>query len=80
MPTPPSNAPDSLLMAGGLATAFRSIPQDEAVAVLTRHFGVAGTLTRLDTEKDDTFLVNGARGRHIAKFSNPDEDPREISL
>ncbi|MFG1201336.1 phosphotransferase [Xanthobacter aminoxidans] len=80
MPTPPSTAPDSLLMAGGLATAFRSIPQDEAIAVLTRHFGVAGTLTRLDTEKDDTFLVNGARGRHIAKFSNPDEDPREISL
>lgn len=80
MPTPPVPASTSLLMAGGLATAFRSIPPDEAVAVLTRHFGLSGTLTRLDTEKDDTFLVSGAQGRHIAKFSNPDEDPREISL
>ncbi|QRG07896.1 phosphotransferase [Xanthobacter dioxanivorans] len=79
MPTP-SHPPDRLLMAGGLATAFRSIPPDAAGAVLARHFGVSGTLTRLDTEKDDTFLVDGAHGRHIAKFSNPDENPREISL
>lgn len=80
MPSLPPRAPESLLMSGGLATAFRTISTDEAAAVLHRHFGLSGTMTRLDTEKDDTFLVDGAQGRHIAKFSNPDEDPREISL
>lgn len=71
----------ALLDAGGLATKFESIPNDEAVALLDRHYGIAGTLKRLDTEKDDTFLVTGADGaRFIAKISNPDEDPRELSL
>lgn len=71
----------NLLCAGGLATLFRSIPVDEALDVLDAHYGEIGTLRRLDTEKDDTFRLTAPRGeRFIAKFSNPDEDPAELSL
>ncbi len=71
----------ALLRVGGLATRFASIPEGEALALLSERYGLAGRLTRLDTEKDDTFLVVGADGqRVIAKISNPDEDPRELSL
>lgn len=71
----------NLLSAGGLATPFRSIAIDEALAVLDAHYGMAGTLRRLDTEKDDTFLLTTSQGaRFIVKFSNPDEDPDELSL
>ncbi|WP_423206612.1 serine kinase [Paracoccus yeei] len=71
----------NLLSAGGLATPFRSIPIDEALAVLNAHYGTAGTLRRLDTEKDDTFRLTTPEGdRFIVKFSNPDEDPAELSL
>lgn len=72
---------DALLGAGGLATRFASIPDGEALALLGDRYGIGGALKRLDTEKDDTFLVTGADGaRFIAKISNPDEDPRELSL
>lgn len=71
----------ALLDAGGLATKFQSIPNDEAVALLEAHYGITGTLKRFDTEKDDTFLVTAPDGaRFVAKISNPDEDPRELSL
>ncbi|MDF3904087.1 phosphotransferase [Paracoccus sp. AS002] len=71
----------NLLCAGGLATPFHSIPADEALAVLETHYGLTGTLQRLDTEKDDTFRLATPRGeRFIAKYSNPDEDPAELSL
>ncbi|UFM66622.1 phosphotransferase [Paracoccus sp. MA] len=71
----------NLLSAGGLATPFRSIPVEEALAVLDAHYGVTGTLQRLDTEKDDTFRLATPKGdRFIVKVSNPDEDPAELSL
>ena len=71
----------NLLRAGGLATPFRSIPADEALTVLGTYYNVAGTLKRLDTEKDDTFLLTTPTWeRFIVKFSNPDEDPNELAL
>ncbi len=70
-----------LLDAGGLATPFVSISDAEARELLETRYGISGSLKRLDTEKDDTFLVTGDDGaRFIAKISNPDEDPRELSL
>lgn len=76
----PSPAAFGLLAAGGLATTFRSISETDADGVLKARYGIAGTFRRLDTEKDDTFLVTAPDARYIAKFSNPDEDPREIDL
>lgn len=71
----------TLLEAGGLATKFSNIAEAEAARMLGEVFGIGGRLTRLATEKDDTFLIDCSDGvRRIAKFSNPDEDGREISL
>ncbi|RNF35283.1 phosphotransferase [Paracoccus methylarcula] len=70
-----------ILAAGGLATPFKSVPFSEALAVLGQNYGMSDLLSRLDTEKDDTFLVADPKGaRFIAKFSNPDENQAEISL
>lgn len=70
-----------ILTAGGLATPFKSVPFSEALDVLGRNYGVSDILSRLDTEKDDTFLAADPKGvLFIAKFSNPDENRAEVSL
>lgn len=70
-----------MLGSGGLATTFRSIPFEEASTVLRARYGIAGTFKRLDTEKDDTFLVSlDDDGKAIVKFSNPAENTDEVSL
>ncbi|MGU3492645.1 phosphotransferase [Xanthobacteraceae bacterium A53D] len=73
---------DVLMAAGGLAAPFERIDQVGLLALLAEHYDVApASLTRFDTEKDDTFLIRRADGPAIVlKVANPVEDMREISL
>ncbi|RVT81896.1 serine kinase [Rhodobacteraceae bacterium CCMM004] len=64
-----------------MAGAHTPLGVDEAQEILRAHYGREGTLTRFETEKDDTFRVTGADGRrHVLKISNADEDPAEVDL
>jgi hydroxylysine kinase len=66
---------------GGLAATYIGMQQAEALEHLRRQFSLDGHLTRLATEKDDTFRAECTDGRqYILKIANPSEDAAEISL
>ncbi|KAA8996911.1 phosphotransferase [Affinibrenneria salicis] len=71
----------SALAGNDLATEFISMPEQEAAQLARDHFGLDGRLTRLATEKDDTFrLTDSAGRRYILKIANPAEPYDEIAL
>jgi len=65
---------------GGLGAAYVSMSAEEAAELVRSEFEIDGQLTRLATEKDDTFRVDADASTYILKVANPSEDPREISL
>ena len=61
-----------------LATRPPEVPQAEVHALLARHYGLAGSLTRLTSERDlNLHLVAGAQG-YVVKFANRAE-PRAVT-
>ncbi|MFC3395390.1 phosphotransferase [Brenneria rubrifaciens] len=72
---------DITLAGHDLATGFVNMGEAEAVALARCHFGIAGQVRRLATEKDDTFRLTDAAGRqYILKVANPAEPIAEIAL
>lgn len=66
---------------GGLGGRHVRMPAAEASGLLLTSFGVQGELSRLSTEKDDTFVVNAAGGaKFILKITNPAEQPAELDF
>ena len=62
----------------GLAEPFTAVEPAEAVALLAERWGIAAVgLTRLETERDDTFRVSVAGGDVILKVAHPN-DPAEL--
>lgn len=61
-----------------LATRPPEVPQAEVHAFLARHYGLAGSLTPLTSERDlNLHLVTGAQG-YVVKFANRAE-PRAVT-
>jgi hydroxylysine kinase len=53
----------------------------EALGIVRRFYGLSGTLTRFETEKDGTFRLNAADGRqYVLKIANPSEKRSEIEF
>lgn len=64
-----------------LAAPFIRMQDDEAIGTALRHYGLAGRIERLATEKDDTFRLETEDGkRYILKIANPVEPRSEIDL
>ena len=66
---------------GGLAAGH--VPMEEAAVhrLLHDHYGIEGSLTRFETEKDDTFRVTRKNGeRLVLKIANPEETLEEIDF
>lgn len=65
----------------GLGSAHVRMTADEAAELVKRNYDLTGSLTRLDTEKDDTFKLTAGDGREaVLKVANPGEDIAEIDL
>lgn len=65
----------------GLAEPFTSVEPAAALAALGAHWGIeAGELTRLETERDDTFRVAVGSGDLILKIAHPNDPPELIDL
>jgi hydroxylysine kinase len=76
-----SSGTDTSTRDGGLEAAYTSMSEDEATDLVRTEFEIDGQLSRLATEKDDTFRVNAVDGRrYILKVANPSEDPLEVSF
>lgn len=74
---------DRVLAASAVGTRERSVDPDLVAAIVRDEFGLAGTLQRIATEKDDTFVLGragGAEGRQLVKVSSSYEDPLTVDL
>jgi hydroxylysine kinase len=66
---------------GGLAAGHVRMAEAEAERLAAQLYRETATATRLDTEKDDTFRLDGAGGRRlIMKVANPAEPRSEIAF
>lgn len=55
-----------------LTAAFSPLSDAAAASLLAQHYGLdAARMTRLATERDDTFVVTTPQGRLVAKFAHP---------
>lgn len=65
----------------GLSSAHVRMAADEAAEIVFCHYGFTGRLTRLETEKDDTFKLTADNNmKAILKVANPGEEIAEIDL
>jgi Ser/Thr protein kinase RdoA (MazF antagonist) len=65
----------------GLAEPFTAIEPARAMAALAEHWGIeARLLTRLETERDDTFRADTPDGVVILKIAHPNDPPALIDL
>jgi hydroxylysine kinase len=72
----PTHQPGDLLSAQHLR-----LEDAAAVIILATNFGlVDAEVTRLPTERDDTFRVRSGRGDHVLKVAHPDDDPLGVDL
>ncbi|MEU0498816.1 phosphotransferase [Mycobacterium sp. NPDC006124] len=65
----------SALESGGVA-----FPAERVAVELRRLYGLTGWLTRIATEKDDTFRLDGTRGRFLVKIAPASESARIVNL
>lgn len=76
-----SEAPTAAFGEGGLATGHIVMDDAEATDVVERVYGVSGVLTRVATEKDDSFRVSvDGNPRYVVKIANPHDPPEELDF
>ena len=68
---------ERLLEASGIEDAVAPLPEEVVARALSSDYGVAGRLTRIRTEKDDTFSLDSARGRLLVKVA-PAAEARQV--
>lgn len=75
------SAADSVMDGGGLSGVHTPMEVPEATELLHRVYGSDGELTRLPSEKDDTFKVeiNGAP-KYVLKVANPHDPDQELDF
>ncbi|WP_339114893.1 phosphotransferase [Thioclava sp. GXIMD2076] len=65
---------------GALSAACTRIEASKAAKLAQEIWGIEGQLTRLDTEKDDTFALISSGTKLIFKIANPAESAQELDL
>jgi hydroxylysine kinase len=71
---------DEVIVESAVAQQADPIDPGLVVAMLGRHYGLSGTLTRIATEKDDTFRLTTDGSTHLVKCSPSSEDPEIVDL
>lgn len=64
----------------GLGISPEPLPEDTVAQMLSGCYGLAGSLKRIATEKDDTFLLRSGENDFLVKISSPAEDPDIVNL
>ncbi|MGW4338273.1 phosphotransferase [Rhodococcus koreensis] len=78
--TPETSQFDSLMAASGLSAPTCPLDEQTALTALGEFYGFAGSLTRIPTEKDDTFILDGDDDRLLVKISGAQEPPGVVNL
>ncbi|MBF6129632.1 phosphotransferase [Nocardia brasiliensis] len=71
---------DALMAASGLSGATRPLNERTVRAALRQYFGRSGHLTRIPTEKDDTFVFDDGAERLLVKVSGAQEATSVVHL
>lgn len=67
--------------AAELSEACHPVGSEEAEEIAERLYGVRGSATRFETEKDDTFLLDCAgQGEFVLKIAHPSERMKELDF
>ncbi|HEY6497696.1 MAG TPA: phosphotransferase [Trebonia sp.] len=64
----------------GLGVLVERFPQETVMRLLEDCYGLSGPLTRIPTEKDDTFALSADTGRFLVKISAPGESLDIVNL
>jgi Ser/Thr protein kinase RdoA (MazF antagonist) len=64
----------------GLGTSVCPFPLETAAQLVTDRYGLSGQLTRIPTEKDDTFALEADTGKFLVKISPPGESLGIVNL
>ena len=64
----------------GIEANAERIPEPLVSATLEREYALKGSLTRIDTEKDDTFRLDARGRRLLVKVAPAAEDPQIVAL
>ncbi|MEU7144729.1 phosphotransferase [Nocardia sp. NPDC046473] len=71
---------DTLMAASGLSVSTPPLNEQTVRTALREYFGLIGALTRIPTEKDDTFVLDGNQERLLVKVSGAQEAPDVVNL
>ncbi|BBY27490.1 phosphotransferase [Mycolicibacterium sediminis] len=63
-----------------LVDGAQAFPEQRVAAELRRLYGLSGQLTRIPTEKDDTFRLATTEGRFLVKIAPASESARIVNL
>jgi len=67
--------------ADALSTHWTLLPLAEVEGLVARIYGLSGTVTRLSSERDETFKFVAASGdAYVLKIANPAEDPAALAF
>ncbi|HSZ38743.1 MAG TPA: phosphotransferase [Trebonia sp.] len=64
----------------GLGVAAEPLPPETVTRLLAECYGLSGPLTRIPTEKDDTFALSADTGKFLVKVSAPGESLDIVNL
>ena len=59
---------------------FERLSEDAAAVILRETWGMSASLTRLDTERDDSFRVTTEGADYLLKVAHPSDDPLYVNL
>lgn len=64
-----------------LRRPFDRLSEQDAAAIVESHWALEPTaVSRIDTARDDTFIIESLDGSFLLKAAGPDDDPLEIDL
>lgn len=69
-----------IIAATGVEADSEVMPAELVNELLVDEYGLAGDLTRINTEKDDTFRLDSDRGRFLVKIAPAAEDMSVVNL
>lgn len=75
-----SDALDQIVRESALDVTAERFPEHQAEAELRRHYGLTGRLSRISTEKDDTFRLVSDVGRFLVKIAPATESAQIVNL
>lgn len=78
--TTDSDLLSAIIAATGLEFDSEQMPAERVAELIESEYALSGALTRIHTEKDDTFRLDTRRGRYLVKIAPAAEDMNIVNL